>query len=252
MDLLIQVNINQLDEYSTLFETHHSLQIEVTDFAYPQNYGLQGEKIVEQWQNSTYVDRIEGIHGSYFDLILHSIDPQIAEISRKRYLWNLGIADQLNAKYCIFHSNFQSEHNSRNYIKNWLDVHSRFIEKYDNTYDSAIILENLRDPNPHLLATLSKLIEVKYCLDIGYIQGYSVESFETWFEVLAHDVEIIHLKDINHPGDELPLGTGKIDWNRVAELVRKYCMEAKLVLEVTGLKAIEQSITLLEKLNLLD
>jgi len=245
----IQLSYDELDTYQEVLDAS-DLLIEVNDFAFPQNYGLEGEKIVEKWKESSYRSRIVGIHGAFSDLILHSIDPQIATITLKRYLWNLGIADQLGAKYTVFHTNYQPEFRDRSYLQHWLDSHRRLVQRFGSKYQTTIALENYRDPSPQLLMTLDKYIssyQMMQCLDLYYAHQYSSVSIVQWLNRLKPD--ILHLRDISTQA-ECTLGQGTIDWENLLPILQGLKSDTIMIIELSNYQSVIDSLDFLNQLGL--
>lgn len=247
MEYVIQASYSQLQDYQSIVDSY-PVGIEITDFAYPSNYGLEGEKLVDLWKTSDVIGKVVGLHGSYYDLILHSLDQQIAEITRKRYLWNLGIVDQIETEYCIFHTNYQPEHHSKRYMERWIYDHGKFLQNHASQYQCTVALENMRDPiadHLNLLITSLKDYQPWICLDIAHFYSYAEQAIEIWIEQID-EIQIIHLKDRTKPGEELALGVGDIPWQDILPLVEDI-QPNYLVIEMEGEDKISTSLDYLDQ-----
>jgi endonuclease IV len=83
-------------------------------------------------------------------IFVHSSDSKIAEVSKERILRNLEIASFLEAKYVVFHGNFNPLSRGERYINNWLERNANFWSEALKKYNITVLLENLWEPTPEM------------------------------------------------------------------------------------------------------
>ena len=99
------INYN-FDEFLN-YAVKNECNLEIASFAFPEILDTNWKELLEDYQCK--LQSFEGIismHGTFMDLIYHTKDSKVRQIAKERYFHNLGIAKSLNAKYIVFHGNF--------------------------------------------------------------------------------------------------------------------------------------------------
>lgn len=115
-------------------------------------------------------------------------------------------------------------------------------------------MENMFDTDPELLAKLAeRMADVPnfgVCFDYAHAQVFGDENrMEEWVKMLAPYVKHLHINDNDLRSDlHLPLGEGKIDWNKFRQFYESYFSQASVLIEVTGLERAKRSLQFLEQL----
>ncbi len=225
---------------------------EIIDFAFPDILDTNYKKILKDY--ITYdVDKklYYSMHGAVYDLYINSPDKKIKQISINRINQCLEIAQILETKFIIFHTNYYPMMGFKRYYENWVKSHVEFWSNIIDNYNFTILLENMWDFNPKWLSEVINEVnssKLKVCLDTGHCNVFSRVSMVEWFEKLNDHIVYIHISDNNGEKDEgNPPGQGNINWKLFNSLVQNYCQKPDVVLEVTDMKKINEAINFLEK-----
>lgn len=244
-------NFDKFLEYAK----EHGYNLEISYFAYSNVLDANWQAILKDHQQK--LQSFEGtisIHGAFQDLIVHSRDNRIRDIAKDRIFQNLEIAKILNAKYVIFHGNFNPLITQKSYEQNWVEQNARFWSEAVNKYDTAVLLENLWEPTPKILRKLLDEIKsprLKICFDTGHANIFSKVPFEEWFTVLCEDIPYIHVNDNKGNVDnELVPGEGTVNWQKFSDLIKKCQIDPKVVFEVGTLEKTIQSLKYFREENI--
>lgn len=228
------------------FAIVNQYNIEIASFAYPDVLDGKWQKLVKKYK--AHLKDFEGIislHGAFFDLIVASLDKKVSKVAEERIYLNLEIAQSLNAKYVVFHANYNPSIRGPWYSSKWVKSNAAFWKKALKKYKTTIVLENFAEPNPYVLRQLLDEVDssrLKICLDTGHMNVYSEVDAGEWFSVLGKDICYMHLNDNKGDFDaELITGRGNINWRKVSRDMSK--IRPSVVLEVG---TIEKTIKSLE------
>ncbi|MCQ2518347.1 MAG: TIM barrel protein [Lachnospiraceae bacterium] len=186
-------------------------------------------------------------HGAFFDVTVFSDDGCIADISKKRIIRSMEIAGQIGAGAVVFHTNLNPFITTEKYLNNWLDRNEEFFSEVCARYpDITVLLENMFDNSPKMLATLAlRLKDISnfgVCLDYAhaFISG---ESLKEWAETLSPYIKHVHINDNDGRNDlHAALGSGRIDWEEFCFLRRRYFPDATVLIETTDIADIKASL----------
>ncbi len=249
--IFIQPDNTNFDEFLK-YANEYGCNIEIASFAFAKTLDTNWKEILKDYQKKLRDFKgVISVHGAFQDLILHSRDSKINEIAKNRYTLNLEIAKALNAKYIVFHGNFNPLINQESYIKNWIEQNTRFWSEAVNKFDITILIENLWEPSPDLFRKLldnANSPHLKICFDTGHANIFSHVPVERWFESLGSNIVYIHVNDNKGDVDnELVPGDGTVDWHEFSGNVKKYCNNPEIVFEVGSLDKTKRAIDYFEK-----
>jgi sugar phosphate isomerase/epimerase len=249
---LIQPTIETYSEYLR-FANLHDMGFEIIDFALPNVLNSDYEHIIKEYESKPDGEKPLFIsqHGAALDLYINSRDKLIREVAEKRFKDNLVIADRLGVYFTVFHSGIIPLIGQKSYYENWVKSHVEFWDEAVKNHKTSILLENLWDLSPHqLLEVIGKVNSPKLnvCFDTGHCNAFSESPMKEWFRVLGKKIPYIHLNDnLGDFDSELPAGRGNINWLEFNDAVNEYCDKPLVVIEVSSLKDIAESIHYLEK-----
>jgi sugar phosphate isomerase/epimerase len=199
------------------------------------------------------------LHGPYEDLNVASLDPDIARISRQRYLQAIDLAKALNVRYLIFHSQWNPLHAAKYATKAWLSRMTDFWEEilaehFEGT-QTVVLIENFLEPVPEYIVKLLSRVnssQLKACLDIGHTNLFSQCSPLDWVRELGPHVAYIQA---HNNGGELDshdaFDKGTIDMASFLNHIALLPQKLNLSIETASLGALESSyIALLPYLKL--
>jgi sugar phosphate isomerase/epimerase len=244
------VLLNSFSEFLAFAKSQHC-NMEVATFTYFNVYDADWPRVLQEQEEqlSSFEGRIS-MHGIFQDLLIHSSDKKIAEVSKQRILENLEIAKKLKATQIVFHGSFNPLIRDEHYEKEWIDRNASFWSEVLRKFEITVLLENTWEQTPdlfrHLLDQLNSP-RFKICLDIGHVNVYSKASTREWFASLGQEISYIHMSDNMGERDQhLEIGKGKINWQEFSRLVAEYTTNPEIVLELVTLEKTKRSLSSLE------
>ena len=192
------------------------------------------------------------LHGAFYDICINSQDSKIAELSKYRIEQSMEIAQELQIKGVILHTNIIPGFNIASYVDGWLESNESFLRKILNEYkDINIYMENMFDTSPDILAELARRMKdvesFGICFDVAH-GNISPTPMEEWFEKLAPYIKHLHINDNDGISDlHRPVGKGKLDWNKFKEQIRQNSIESSILVEVSSCKAAQDSLMYMKK-----
>ncbi len=252
--IFIQPDSSNFDNFLE-YAKENDYNLEIASFAFANVLDSNWREILADYQKKLrdFIGIIS-IHGAFQDLILHSRDNKIGEIAKSRYNQNLEIAKTLNAKYIVFHGNFNPLINHESYVQNWIEQNARFWRDVISKYDITILIENVWEPSPEIFRKLLDEVNsplLKICFDTGHANIFSRIPVERWFDSIGNDIIYIHVNDNKGEIDnELVPGDGNINWREFSDNLKKYRMSPNIVFEVGTLEKTKQSVKYFKENNI--
>ena len=193
------------------------------------------------------------LHGAFIDICVHSEDSLIRQASRERIRQSMRIAEELGVRGVVFHTGLLASFNDKNYRDRWLETNVEFwtdiLEEFPN---QSIYMENMFDEDSEELVRLAKALKDRahfgICLDYAHAAVFGKdETLEKWLANTAPYIRHMHINDNDLMKDmHLPVGDGKINWNRFYGLMEEYQVEASVLLEMAGWEKQQRSLEYLE------
>ena len=161
------------------------------------------------------------LHGPFMDLSPGSLDPDIREVSRKRF-------DQFASLVPIFKPLTVVCHTAYDHKRYW-PVRKQWLENSLEIWEplatafvlagTRLMLENVYEKTPlEILPLLENLKPhgVGFCLDIGHQAVFGTVSLSQWVKAMSRHLQQLHLHDNNGEWDDhWALGKGNIDIQRL-------------------------------------
>ena len=231
----------------------HGIGIEIKDFGWYGSLVDRAERLrLVRWYRARLRD-FSGpvtVHGPFGDMSLGSGDPDILAISRKRVVACLDVAEELSVTRVVFHTCFNKMDPQPWYLPEWVKRHTAFWQDVLPGRAVEVVLENLYDPTPELLAEAVDAIglpSVGVCLDAGHAHVHARQQPARWVEVLGARIRHLHLHDNSLRYDQhLVPGKGGIDWPAFMAAIRAHTSRPSAVLELSGEEQIVAAIAHLE------
>lgn len=192
------------------------------------------------------------LHGAFLDITLHSTDPLIRQASELRVRQSMEIAREMGLRAAVFHTNRLYGFKDPSYLANFKKANAAFFRSLAEEFPAQeIFLENMFDEAPDVLAELaSELADCPnfgICLDYAHSAVFGGEA-ESWLEALAPYIRHMHINDNDLKEDlHQPVGTGRICWPRFTQQMKKYHINATVLVEVGGLKKQRKSIAYMKE-----
>ena len=206
--------ISTIDENAAALARSCGLGLELADFCTALNLDQpqRAEKEAAMAGSMQGVSRFV-LHAPFCELTPCAVDPMIGEVSRFRYEQAAELALSHGVKRVVIHSGFVPNV----YDPRWyLERAPRFWREYlaKKPADFELLLENVLDPDPELLARTAAAVDdprLGLCLDIGHAAVYSGRPWQEWTEAFAPYLRHVHLHDNDGATDlHQPLGAGKL------------------------------------------
>jgi sugar phosphate isomerase/epimerase len=249
--LYVQPLVHETLPEFVAFAQQNSYNLELATFAYANAYDTDWNEVLKQHklQLSQFSGQVS-LHGVYRDIILHSHDSKIADVSRERILSSIDVAKVLNAQKTVFHGSVNPLVLDEWYLKNWLEKNTAFWKQVLAQYSGTVLIENVWEPNPESLRSLLDMVDsprLKVCFDVAHAHVYSKVPLETWLSVLGEDVVYMHFSDNNGQVDEhAEVGAGNIDWQSLTQSIQRRGLCPEVVLEECTLDNTQVSINYLK------
>ena len=226
--------------------------LEIVAFARAQILDNDWEDLLEEHKNKLrgFKGSIS-VHGIITDILIHSTDKKIQEISKNRVNHCLEISKALGAQFVVFHGNFNPLLKFERYYRNWVETHTSFWSEVTNKYDFIILLENMWEPTPEIFRTLLDEVNsprLKICLDTGHANIYSDVPIKNWIDCLGKDIPYIHVDDnLGEIDDHLAVGEGNINWKEFSNSIDVANIYPQIVFEGVTLEKTMKSIDYFRK-----
>lgn len=240
-NIFIIPTLNEIEKSCFLAEEWKA-SFEYNDFFLPEILDDEKtkQKIIKIYKEIGRDTVKDTLHGAFFDITLHSGDKKIREVSRQRIYESMEIAEELNVKAVIFHTNFIPGFELKSYKDMWIEENMKFWEKVLLQYPKKYIyLENMFDQTPELLARLARGIKNKrfgVCFD--YAHGAITNTpIKEWVSQLYPYIKHLHINDNDYKQDlHLPIGMGNIDWKEYNNHMIMYHINCPVLIEVKGIE----------------
>lgn len=210
------LDIEHLDDWLAL-----NLPFEYNDFMNP--FLLEDHTEIKRRinrYNAVKRDRSnDTLHGPFYDIAVHSVDPQIRTLSDRRIRQACNIALELKAKAVVLHTNLIGNFYNAAYRRHWVDANEQYFQTLLKDYKALnIYMENMFDEEPDCLCLLAERMHNErfgICLDIGHC-NISKTDIPTWIDRCNPYVKQYHINDNDGKTDgHLAVGDGTIDWQSI-------------------------------------
>lgn len=237
------------------FIMSHGYDIEIQTFCHPAAVEGDWKKKIKEFRGilADFRGKIH-LHGAIFDLNPISEDIKVVELTKRRYFQSLKIAQELEAKIVVFHSQYNCLRRDRYFMDRWVNAHLAFwpeIVEEAAKKNIVIALENSWERTPLLIKELVTRISspnFKICLDTGHANVFSNISIEEWAKCFAKELYYVHIHDNNGEIDEhLAAGEGSIKFDEFFATLKKLGVSPKFNIEVDTMEGIRKSIDYIEK-----
>lgn len=196
------------------------------------------------------------MHGAFYDVIVHSKDKAVADISKMRMRQSMEVARKLGLRGVVFHTNYQPGIPGKAYRNNVVNKLTEFFSELLEEYSEVdIYLENMFEEDASLILELSKWLKqypnYGVCFDYGHALVYG-ENINEWVESLSPYIKHVHINDNDLKEDlHLAIGNGKIDWKKFMEYREEYFPKASVLIEVWNAKKQKESLEYLKELGMI-
>ncbi|MBD5451439.1 MAG: TIM barrel protein [Lachnospiraceae bacterium] len=244
---------NKIAESLQLAEDYHAA-FEYNDFFNPMvlEDKKKTDELISFYCKQPHDRSKDTMHGAFLDITIHSEDPLIRQASELRIRQSMEIARAMELRGVVFHTGRLHGFRDKTYIENWLKVNEEFFREILQRYPKQqIFMENMFDEAPDILAQLAERFcdEPRFgvCLDYAHAALTNI-SGEDWIKTLARYTRHMHINDNDTINDlHQEVGTGQIDWRLFDSGVRRYGVDATVLVEMKDLERQRRSMEYLKK-----
>jgi sugar phosphate isomerase/epimerase len=192
------------------------------------------------------------LHGAFFDVTIHSADPEIKAVSDKRIRQSMEIARRLGVGAVIFHTNLIANFKNNFYIDTWVKENAAYWRALSADYPGvSIYIENMFDedfrPITALMEALSDVKDVSACFDYAHAALFG-SDMEAWLRALLPYAAHLHINDNDGVADlHYALGKGVMDYDLLNREIARLGARPTVLLEMTDVSAQELSIEYLRE-----
>lgn len=232
----------------------YNASFEYNDFFVPDvlDQPSQVDALISFYLKQPHDRSNDTLHGAFLDIVIHSSDAKIREISDQRMRQSMDIAKALGIRGVVFHTNYIANFYDKVYRQNWLDKNAAYFAALAADYPNIqIYMENMFDLEPDLFAAFGEATKniptLHLCLDIAHAH-LSNSSLEDWMSQAHPFIRHIHINDNDGHFDlHQAAGQGSIDWKKFNQLMQQYQIPASLLIENSSIESQQKSLAFLEK-----
>lgn len=239
--VLIIPDINNIEDSCNLADKWNA-GFEYNDFFLPAILDNDSEinRIVNIYKSLDRDRSRDTLHGAFFDITVHSDDPDIVRVSEKRVRKSMAIATNLGVSGVVFHTNHIANFRLPIYINNFVERNAYFWSKIIEEYPGLnVYIENMFDSDYTPLLSLAECMcdnaHFGVCLDYAHLAVFGDGRYEEWVSALAPYIKHMHINDNDLQVDmHSPVGEGMIDWDVYNKLINTYKVDTSILVEVNG------------------
>ena len=230
----LYISTIDLERAETL-AAQHGLGLELAEFCEARRLDEEREETMALIRRKTKKAPGRVLHAPFSELCPAAIDPQVREITRRRYMDCVNIARELGIHRLVIHSGFVPIV----YFREWFVPESvKFWKSFleDLPENMEILLENVMEEEPTILRDIVAAVDdprFRMCLDVGHANDFlSKTPVMEWIEVCAPYISHVHIHN-NEGGWDLhaPLGEGTIPMAEVIARLEQLCPGVTYTLE---------------------
>ncbi len=197
-------------------------------------------------------------HGPFMDLRPGAIDPEIRNVSLKRFLRVFEIAVHFRPRAIVFHPSYDERYyvsSGRKWLENSIGTWSKLLPLADQL-DTRIALENVYETDPDWIGRLLDAFppeRVGFCFDTGHFNVFARTPLETWMDRLGHRLVEIHLHDNRGAQDEhLPVGEGTFPFRELFSILARKGLRPILTVEAHTEQNLSRTLFNIGRLGILE
>ena len=174
------------------------------------------------------------LHAPYNELFPCAIDRRARALTAERYRQAIYLAKGYGSRKVIIHGGY----NPWIYYPVWyVEQSAAFWREFlEDDPGVEIVLENVLEPDPGLLADIVKAVDhpgLKLCLDIGHVNAYSPHSLFQWLEQWASHISHFHVHNNDGIRDQhAALTAGSIPMAEFLHRSQMLCPDATFTFEL--------------------
>lgn len=138
------------------------------------------------------------IHNAYHNLVNVSLDPDVIELTQKKYDFHFMIAKELGCRIIVSHLSWTPFYTDV-WLKRWQEDQIKFWDRYVNIAereDLLLVCENTMEPRPEILKAVVDEMQsdqFKFIFYIGHANLFSEVPIEQWILTFGDDLAYMHV-----------------------------------------------------------
>ncbi|MCX2725457.1 sugar phosphate isomerase/epimerase family protein [Roseibium salinum] len=254
-------------------ETHRDLMLDKQRDLELQDF-VMADVLNGDWQ--PLVDRAKvlldghrgrvGIHGPFWGFTIHTRDPDVREIVKRRLLQGLEVCEALGGTHMVVHSpystwdynNLDNSDSSRQEVLEFCHLAMKDAVRRAEDIGCELVIENIEDKDPHARVELARSFgsdAVKVSIDTGhayYAHGSTgAPPVDYYVKAAGNSLRHVHLQDADGYADRhWALGEGTINWHAVFGALGKLDSNPRLIVELRDHSGLATSIANMAALGL--
>jgi len=264
---IIEIGLN--GKFKNLFELQLKASEESLNFA--EHFGINIIELVidppdvfNQENRQKFIDLVNSyslekqVHGPFIDINLSSHNNRISEASIQSYIESVNLCNDIGVKMMTIHPGIANLllPSIREFNKRHLKHSILRLLNYAMNENLMICLENMPQ-NTHIMTDNKNIEEIFNIIgrkdlfltyDTSHFYTCDGDVKNLWLKFHS-SIKNVHLVDNfskitdTHP----PLGTGKIDFKEIFDVIKKYNYKGPLIIELSNAKSLNQSINFINK-----
>lgn len=208
------------------------LGLEFSGLINPIHYSAEFIKSVKDLE---HFNLFNSVHGPFYDLIPASLDPEVQELAKVKFMRAIDATKELNIKHLIFHTGWLPYFYSDDiWVKNSIEFWKGIMDYCGDSIN--IHLENVKETNPLLIKDIIKGVDRKnfdMCLDIGHVYLENGDKVDEWIDELHEVIGHVHIhNNFGSIDDHNGLDEGHLDIERVLAKLKEKCPRANWNMEI--------------------
>ncbi len=186
------------------------------------------------------------IHAPFMDLSPGAVDLNIRDVTIKRFLGVLDVAEVLKPEVIVFHSGYDKwRFNNKvhiwleNSLQTWAPINKRALD-----IGVRIAIENIFEDEPNNLKMLAEAMDSDnfgICFDTGHFNLFSRLTLKEWLGIIKPYIKELHLHDNLKEGDDhLPIGDGSFDFVQLFDEMKG--TDCAYTIEAHSVEGVKQSL----------
>lgn len=192
------------------------------------------------------------LHGFFSGLSVICRDQAIVDLSKKRFLQSLKIAENIGAHTVVFHSGYDLTNKMEDYPKRFITSQICFWEDFVSNFEHAgitAVIENTSELYPDLLVKIVDEINspnLRLCLDCGHANVSSKIPVKNWIKSFDKYLYHTHMHNNNGVFDlHKSFSEGTLDFVSIIKQLKTSSVK-NYVLEIFSEKQVIDSLAFFE------
>lgn len=195
------------------------------------------------------------IHNAFFWIDHLGLDPEISELTKRRYDFVFMIAKELGCKVIVSHFEWNT-YLIGEWLTRWHEGEVKFWDHYVNIAEKegfVLVGENTAETRPEIIKPIIDRINsdnFKFVLDVGHANLFSEVPLEDWLTTFGRDLVYIHAHNNYKDYDaHNPVLMGTANFDHLFKMLDKLDISPTITTEIYGAGLLESLDYLQKKID---